>query len=365
MRYELVLERKRGYSVYKWAFILGGLVSLGLTPLIKKFAERVGAVDEPGGRSVHQKPTPHLGGLAIFIPFSLAVIGILGWDEPFVKAAVLGGLAILAVGVVDDFLSFTPLAKLVGQILAAFIPVAYGIQIEFLTNPLGGLIYLGVLSLPLTVFWIVSFTNIINLIDGLDGLAAGVSVIASLILMVSGLQMLGTHPMAEFAVVMTAALAGSALGFLPYNFNPAKIFMGDAGAMFLGFALAVVSVEGLLKSTAAIALAIPVLALGLPIMDTVFAVIRRVRNGQPIGKADRGHIHHRLLSLGLSHRDAVLVMYLVSGWLGISALALIELSFLQAMTIIFFVIISLYFAAKKVGVFEQRYGEGNDSNKST
>jgi UDP-GlcNAc:undecaprenyl-phosphate GlcNAc-1-phosphate transferase len=269
---------------------------------------------------------------------------------------IAGGGVIVLVGIVDDFAALSPLVKLVGQVAAALVLVGFDVRIDFISNPIGGgLLQLGWLAVPLTVLWIVAMTNMVNLIDGLDGLAAGVASIAAITLLLAAVRM-----NYQVGVLLTAALAGSALGFLPYNFNPAKIFMGDAGAMFLGFGLAAVAVEGALKSTATLAVAIPVLAVGLPIFDTVFAIFRRLKRGVPISVADRDHLHHRLLRLGLSHRETVIVMYFVSGWLGISALALMELGTFQALAIIAFVVTSVYLGAKKVGVLDVSQGSQGD-----
>lgn len=189
----------------------------------------------------------------------------------------LGGAAIAAVGMVDDMIQLSAKVKLVGQIVAALIPVLFGVRIEWLNNPWGGYFYLDYLSVPFTVFWIVSLTNVVNLIDGLDGLAAGVSAIASVTVIMVALQQ-GMYPVA----IMTASLAGAIIGFIRYNFNPATIFMGDTGSLFLGYMLAAISIFGAVKSAATIALLVPAIALGLPIMDTAFAILRRYKNGRPI-----------------------------------------------------------------------------------
>ncbi|PZN06464.1 MAG: undecaprenyl-phosphate alpha-N-acetylglucosaminyl 1-phosphate transferase, partial [Bacillota bacterium] len=207
--------------------------------------------------------------------------------------------------------------KFLGQLAAAVILVAFGTRIDFVTNPLGGMIYVGWWGIPLTILWIVALTNSLNFIDGLDGLAAGIAAIACIPLLVIAQQRDATA-----VVLLTACLLGASLGFLPFNFNPARVFMGDTGAMFLGYMLAAIAVEGALKGATAIALSIPLLTLGLPVFDTACAVIRRGRHGRPIYQADAGHVHHRLLQLGLSHRQAVLVLYGVSGLLGAGALVL-------------------------------------------
>ncbi len=329
-------------------FLVSCLLALTLTPLVRRLAIGLNCWDQPVDRSVHSNPVPFLGGLAIYGAFAVTAALFLDLNEPTVQGLLIGGAFIVLLGVVDDLFRLPAWAKLVGQIVGALILVSYGIQIDRLSNPWGGFVYFNHWSIPFTVLWVVAFTNSLNFIDGLDGLAAGVAVIASVSLLTVGIQT--GQPV--IAVYLTALVGGAALGFLPYNFNPAKIFMGDAGAMFLGFALATISVAGTLKSTAAIALGIPVLALGLPLMDALFAVVRRYRNGQAIYKPDRGHVHHRLLQLGLNQREVVLLMYGISGWMGISAMALANLRLGPGLGVIMFAFISFYFGAKKFGVLD-------------
>lgn len=335
------------------ALFLALMLSLILTPIVRWVAHRVGALARPVERSVHRVPVPHLGGVALYLAFSVSVLATVGWREPAVTGVLLGGFAILVVGVVDDIKTLRPGAKMAGQLVAALILVALGTRIGWVTNPWGGLLVLGYMSIPLTIFWVISFVNIVNLIDGLDGLAAGITTIASLVLLVMALRTDQALPV----VVMGAALTGSALGFLPFNFNPAKIFMGDGGAMFLGFALAALSVEGLLKSTLALAFIIPVVVLGLPVFDTALAIHRRWRQGLPVSGADSDHLHHRLLRLGFSHREAVLAMYGVSAWLGLGALAMVEATVSQALAILTLSAVLLYLGAKRVGILDLREGK--------
>lgn len=227
--------------------------------------------------------------------------------------------------------------------------VLFDIKIEWLNNPWGGYFYLEYFSVPLTVFWIVSFTNVVNLMDGLDGLAAGVSGIASVTVILVALQQ-GFYPVA----VITAALAGGIIGFIRYNFNPASIFMGDTGSMFIGYMLAAISIFGAVKSAATIALLVPAVALGLPIMDTAFAIVRRYTNGRPIFQPDKGHLHHRLLAMGLSQRQAVLLMYVISAVLGIAAILLTEVDGYLAAGIIACIISGVALGAKKIGILNDR-----------
>ena len=264
-------------------------------------------------------------------------------------ALLLGGTVIVIVGILDDKYQLPAKVKLLGQIAAAFVLVLFDIKIEWLNNPWGGYFYLEYFSVPLTVFWIVSFTNVVNLMDGLDGLAAGVSGIASVTVILVALQQ-GFYTVA----VITAALAGGIIGFIRYNFNPASIFMGDTGSMFIGYMLAAISIFGAVKSAATIALLVPAVALGLPIMDTAFAIVRRYTNGRPIFQPDKGHLHHRLLAMGLSQRQAVLLMYVISAVLGIAAILLTEVDGYLAAGIIACIISGVALGAKKIGILNDR-----------
>lgn len=334
---------------YGVAFGAAFILVLLLTPVARRLAIRWNIQAHPVARSVHRTPLPYLGGVAIYLGVAGSLLLTSGWSNPAVRAIVLVGGAVMLLGLWDDARNLKPSVKLLGQIAAGLAVVAMGIRIEWLTNPAGGMVILGAMAAPLTLFWVVALINVMNLIDGLDGLAAGIAGIASLTLMVAAFQTGQTA-----AAVLLAAVAGGALGFLPYNFNPARIIMGDAGSMFLGFALAVLAVQGMLKGPAALALAVPVLALGLPIADTFLAIVRRLRQGRSISAADREHVHHRLLQLGLSHRDAVIVMYIISGWLGISALAVTNLPTLQGVGVVTFVVVTGYFLAHRLGVLSTR-----------
>ena len=256
----------------------------------------------------------------------------------------LGCTAIVALGIWDDICNIPAKVKLVGQIVAACIPIAFGIQIEWLTNPFGTLIVLPELvAIPVTIFWIIGFTNTVNLIDGLDGLAAGVSFIASVSMFLLAYTMNQYLP-----AMIIVAMAGAALGFLQYNFNPAKIFMGDTGSMLLGYTMAVAAVLGLVKTAATIALVVPLIALGLPILDTLFAIIRRKMSGVPIFQPDKGHLHHRLLALGMSQKQAVLIMYFVSIVLGIVALFVANVSYQTGIATVLVVLAVIIYTAKRL-----------------
>ena len=261
----------------------------------------------------------------------------------------LGCTAIVALGIWDDICNIPAKVKLVGQIVAACIPIAFGIQIEWLTNPFGTLIVLPELvAIPVTIFWIIGFTNTVNLIDGLDGLAAGVSFIASVSMFLLAYTMNQYLP-----AMIIVAMAGAALGFLQYNFNPAKIFMGDTGSMLLGYTMAVAAVLGLVKTAATIALVVPLIALGLPILDTLFAIIRRKMSGVPIFQPDKGHLHHRLLALGMSQKQAVLIMYFVSIVLGIVALFVANVSYQTGIATVLVVLAVIIYTAKRLGILQK------------
>ena len=308
--------------VYVLAFLIAFSISFFTTPLAKKIAFRVGAIDYPKERGVHTKPIPRMGGIAIVLGFMFTLLLV----TPFMPLlnlkqflGVTAGAAIIFIlGFFDDIHNLSAKFKLVFQIIAALLVTSSGIKIQFVSWPFldHSLISLQALTTPLTVIWIVGVTNAVNLIDGLDGLAAGVSSIASICLMA-----LSIHSGYPLALILTATLAGSCLGFLPYNFNPATIFMGDTGSTFLGFILAVISVLGLLKTYTFATIFIAVLVLGLPIFDTTFAILRRFLNGKPIMEADKGHLHHRLMDKGYSQKQTVVTLYGISGGFGLTALA--------------------------------------------
>ena len=280
-----------------------GIISFAATPLVKLLAQRMGVMDVPkDNRRMHTVPIPRMGGLAIFLAFFLAVLAFSKGIDRLLSAILLGAVVIVILGVFDDKFALQAKFKLLVQIAAACIVVFYGnCRIERLTNPFGSSLYsywdLGWLSYPITIIWIVALTNAVNFIDGLDGLACGVSCISAVSMLVIALVVSDTR----VAIVM-AALAGACLGFVPFNFNPAKIFMGDVGSQFLGFILATVSILGLFKLQTVVTFAVP-------LADTGFAVIRRLAHGQSPFHADKGHFHHRLLALGLSPKQAVFVLY--------------------------------------------------------
>lgn len=333
---------------YVVPFVIALVVSYLLTPSVKKLAIKIGAVDRPNARKVHTHVIPRLGGLAIYIGFMAAVLFCVPLQHELV-GMLLGCTAIVAVGIWDDICNIPAKVKLVGQILAACIPIAFGIQIEWLTNPFGDIIVLPeIIAIPVTIFWIIGFTNTVNLIDGLDGLAAGVSFIASISMFLMAVSMNQYLP-----AMIIISMAGAALGFLQYNFNPAKIFMGDTGSMLLGYTMAVTAVLGLVKTAATIALVVPVIALGLPILDTLFAIVRRKMSGVPIFTPDKGHLHHRLLALGLTQKQAVLIMYCVSAVLGLVALFVASVNYKTGILTVAIVLAVIIYSAKRIGILHK------------
>ena len=293
-------------NTYFLIFCTGFFATLLLTPLAKKLAVIIGALDSPGERKVHRKVMPRLGGAAIFAAYLLTVLLFVDISRE-IQGLLLSGFMILSLGIIDDIRGISPRLKLAGQVLAALVAVYFGVKITFVDNPFDGLIRLGVMTIPISVLWMVGVTNALNLIDGLDGLATGVSAIALLAFSVIALTI------GQTAVsMMSFALAACLFAFLHFNFFPAKIFLGDSGSMFLGFSIASLAIYGLLKGVTMIAFIIPVIILGVPIFDTAFAIVRRYLQKTPIFQADKKHIHHKLLSYGFSHRQVVMIIYLVS-----------------------------------------------------
>ena len=315
------------------ALIVALIVALVATPVVKSLAFKMGAMDVPkDNRRMHDHPIPRMGGLAIFLGFLLSVL-LFAEITPQLRGMLLGSVIIVVPGIFDDIYSLPAMFKFVVQIVAALVAVFSGNVIQTLSNPniFSSDLYwdLGVLSIPVSVIWIVAITNAVNLIDGLDGLACGVSTISSMTLLVISL-VVSDAP----AAILMAALAGSCIGFLPYNLNPAKIFMGDTGSTFLGYVLAVVSIQGLFKFYTIISFAVPFLMLGLPIFDTCFAFIRRIAHGQSPMHADRSHVHHRLIDMGFSQKQAVAVLYIISAILGLSAVVLTTAGAVKAMLLL-------------------------------
>jgi len=333
--------------------IITALISFIITPLVKKFAIRINAIDVPkDARRVHCKPVPLMGGLAIFISFVLGIILYNGILTKSQLGIIIGATIIVMGGMIDDIKDLSPKYKLLIQVSAAACLLISGIRISIITNPFREFypyLNIGWINIPVTIIWIVAVTNAFNLIDGLDGLAAGIAFISSVTLVI--VSIINGRLEAAF---LTAILSGAILGFLPYNFNPASIFMGDTGSQLLGFLLAAISIEGAIKSATAFVISVPILTFGLPIYDTLFAMIRRKANGQPIMQADKGHLHHRLLDMGLSQKQAVIIMYFISAVLGGAAIIAMQISNQRAYFILGLTAVITVSTAWKYGVFKHR-----------
>lgn len=329
------------------AVLCAMIVSYLMCPLVKSFAYKIGAIDVPkDNRRMHKKPTPRLGGLAIFLGFIVSILLFVNIDHQM-QGILLGAVTIVVLGVVDDMSPLRAGFKFLVQIVAALIAVFHGVVIHTLSNPnvFSAEQYwdLGWLAIPVTVLWIVGITNSVNLIDGLDGLANGVSTISALTLLVIALLVSES----QVALVM-AALVGACIGFMPYNRNPAKMFMGDTGSTFLGYILATISIQGLFKYYAIVSFVVPFLVLGLPMFDTLFAIIRRLAHGQNPMAPDRGHIHHRLIDMGLNQKQAVAALYVVSSILGLSAVVLTASDAIKAMLFLLTLVVVAYIAARVI-----------------
>jgi len=299
------------------AFLFSVLLAFSLTPAIRVLAFKIGAVDVPkDARRMHKKPVPLIGGLGIFISFSLSSLLFLEEIDLRIIGLLSGMLLMVIIGIIDDMKEISALKKLLGQILAALIPVIAGTRIDSFI--IAGKTYEFPLwlSITITVLWIVGITNSINLMDGLDGLACGISVISSFCLVLTAVISSSQGNIA----LLSLLLAGACLGFLPFNMNPAKIFMGDTGALMLGYALSTISVLGVFKFNALISFLVPFLILGLPASDTLSSIIRRLRKRKSPFAPDRGHLHHKLIDMGFSQRASVLILYAISALLGICAI---------------------------------------------
>lgn len=307
------------------AIIFATLMAFATTPIVRVIAYRIGAIDVPkDDRRMHKVPIPRLGGLAIYFSFVLTVI--LFYDTSNTTIAMLIGSTIIVImAMLDDVFKLRAIIRFVIQIAAAVIVVSQGILIERI-NIFGQYIHFGYFAIPITIIWIVGLTNAVNFIDGLDGLSCGLSSISSISLLVVTL-IIGEYQVA----LLVAILAGSCLGFLPFNVNPAKIFAGDTGAMFLGFILSIVSIQGVFKTHAVLTFVIPFLILGVPIFDTIFAIFRRILTGRHPFSADRGHLHHRLVDMGFNHKQAVRILYAVSALLGISSIMFVTQKIVYAL----------------------------------
>ena len=335
------------------AFLIAFIISMMLTPYTIRVAEKIGAVDIPKDkRRMHTREMPKFGGPAVIIGFLVSVFYLLivmslensidlFTEEQYGQKLIglfLGILVITIVGIIDDTKTLKPLTKLAGQVIAAIVVILFGIKIEHVTIPF--LYQIGLsdaFSVILTIIWIVGITNAINLIDGLDGLSSGITLIACISLLI--IFCLNGSPL--IAIILITALIGALVGFLPFNFAPAKTFIGDTGSNFLGFMLAVISILGIAKTYTLAVIVLPVIVLGLPIFDVVWAIIRRIIKGKSLKavfKADKGHLHHKLVAKGFSQKQAVLILYVISAAFGMFAVVLFDSGIIKGLSFLLMVI---------------------------
>ncbi|TGB02381.1 glycosyltransferase family 4 protein [Halobacillus salinus] len=324
------------------------IASILITPLVKKLAVKIGATDQPNHRKVHQIVMPRLGGLAIFLSFATGMLFFFPESE-LTWPILIGATIIVITGVLDDIMELSPKLKLLGQLVATGVVVSGGVVVEFINLPFGGQIEFGILSIPITVLWIVGITNAINLIDGLDGLAAGVSSIA--LLTISGMAITMGNVFVVFAGFM---MLGATVGFLVYNFYPAKIFMGDTGALFLGFMISVLSLLGF-KNVTLFSFIIPVIILGVPISDTLFAIVRRVLQKKPLSAPDKSHLHHCLINLGYSHPETVLIIYAVASLFSLAAVIFTKTTMFGAAIVLFCLVLMIEMIVEMTGLIGKNY----------
>lgn len=327
------------------AFIISCVTTIIITPIIMKLAIKVNAVDKPNKkRKMHNGVKPSMGGLAIFIGVGAGLV-YLQPVHPQLNAIIIGACIMIITGILDDIFELRAIYKLIGQISAAVVVVSSGLVIEKLTMPFIGTVYLEGFGLVLTVFWIVAASNAINLIDGLDGLAAGVSAIA-----LSSILVMALIDYRIVVVYLSIVLIGSCFGFLFFNFHPSKIFMGDTGALFLGYAIAIVSMLGLFKNVAFFSFIVPVIVLAIPIFDTIHAIIRRKINKQGIATADMKHIHYQLINMGYSHRTSVLIIYGFSVFFGIMAIVFNSATLLTSLIVLGIIVLAIQLIAEIAGI---------------
>lgn len=305
------------------SFLIALIITIICTPIVRKIALKIGAVDHPNARKIHTEDIPRIGGVAIYAGFLVAILfglitayftGVHLNPRPII-GLLAGGTIVFLSGLKDDLVGSRPITKLIWQTIGAVVAIYFGVEISFFSNPFNGIIPLGLIAIPLTILWLVGMTNAINLIDGLDGLATGVIAISAGTLFFVALR---THQLE--AALFIVAIAGAALGFLKYNFFPASIFLGDSGSYFLGFIVAAAAIIGVFKTTLVVALVVPLLILGVPIFDTTFAILRRLKEKKSPFAADNKHIHHILIRAGLTQREAVMSIYIVCFLLSATAL---------------------------------------------
>ena len=353
-----------GIKNYIIPFLLAAAVSFMLTPLVRRLCLKMGWLDNPDWRKVNRKPMPRLGGIAIFVGFILTMLFFLHRGELVVERTKIWGLMgssfiIFLVGIADDIWGLAARRKLFFQVVAAMIASLFGYTIIKVSSPFGGHFDApAILGMALTVFWIVGFTNAINLIDGLDGLAAGVVAIIAGTLFFAGIK--GNMPL---VALLSIALAGSALGFLPYNFYPAKIFMGDTGSMFLGFVIALISIQGAYKGATFVTFFVPIIAMGVPAIDTGLAILRRFVRGDKIFEPDKEHIHHQLLFQEGTQREAVLKIYFLTLCFGSIAIGLSGMRGTWAFVALVITAIVTLRAVSNLGFLDFSKKRGSDEKK--
>ncbi|MGR3741512.1 glycosyltransferase family 4 protein [Companilactobacillus sp. DQM5] len=326
------------------------IIAAILTPFVRKLAFVLGAVDNPNARRVNKTPMPTMGGVAIFLAFTFSTFILLRYQIPTHElfSVFLAECVIILTGMIDDIRELKPRQKMLGIFIASLIIYFLaGIRMDFLELPIIGHIDFGWLSFPITVIWILAITNAVNLIDGLDGLATGVSIISLFTMGIVGYFFLNVGN--TYISIWIFALVASLLGFLPHNFHPAKIFLGDTGALFIGFMMAVFSLKGL-KNVTFISVLIPVIIMGVPITDTIYAMLRRILNKKPISQADKHHLHHRLMQMGLSHRQTVLVIYGIALVFSFIALLYPLSSLWGSILLTIFVLIGLELFVESIGL---------------
>ncbi|WP_240613542.1 glycosyltransferase family 4 protein [Pueribacillus theae] len=335
---------------YFIAFFISLLVTIIATPFVKKIALRYNIVDKPENRKIHMNSKPRLGGLAIVIGVAAGYLYLTPAPySPYMPKIIIGAIIITIVGILDDKFTLSPKAKLLGQIIAACIVVSSGLLVDFVTIPFYGKVEFGVFSYAITILWIVGITNAMNLIDGLDGLSAGVSTIA-----LTFFSIMAVIDSQFVALGLSIIFLGATIGFLFFNFHPAEIFMGDTGALFLGYSISIISILGLFKSVTLFSLIIPVIILAVPIFDTFFAIIRRLLNKQKISSPDRRHLHHRLIDMGFSHKTTVFIIYGVSIFFGISALVFSASTLWGSLLMISLLLLILQLTAELIGLIGEK-----------
>lgn len=358
------------------AFLLAFITAFVITPYTIRLAKKVGAVDYPNDRRINKKPMPRLGGLAVIAGFMISAIYLIitmsiekkvNFAEEGLNRKLIGcllGAIILGITCyIDDVKDLKPLVKLAGQVIAAIVVVSSGVLIDNFTIPFkeNNVMLNEVFSFVLTVGWIVGITNAINLIDGLDGLSSGITLISCISLLI--IFALNESPL--IAIILITALAGAIVGFLPYNFNPAKTFIGDVGSNFMGFAIAVISILGVAKTYTAIVIIAPIIVLALPIFDTLWAIVRRIvktKSIKGVFKADKGHLHHRLMAKGYTQKQAVLILYGITATLGMVAIILLDSGIWKALS--FALLVVVFVALGYKDILHLREDEDEDANSN-